>query len=240
MVPQDFLFANAGPNAYEDEDVQGAFRAMRNGAPEQMPYQSIMDNKTDQFGKRLWKPALHMHDPLDIFMDFSGMDLDLDLFLALASGDIFPAMKLLDLLDFLEIEMDLDLFFEPEEIFFEELPLIMELLMVTFLLDFLRDCNCLAFFLVPAEADIFREVDLRGIRFPFRIIDGMRGLDLKPETFIFLPLVDLAFLDFLFLLEVASFVMSNSTSLLTSRCILPVLDSTIFQFYLHPRQVKEK
>ena len=128
--------------------------------------------------------------------------------------------------------MELDLFFEPEEIFFEELTLFMELLMATFLLLFLRDC--MAFFLVPAEADIFREVDLRGIRFPFRIIDGMRGLDLKPETFIFLPLVDLAFLDFLFLLKVDSFVMSNSTSLLTSRCILVVLDLTILElkFYL--------
>ena len=143
-------------------------------------------------------------------------------------GELLLFIELLDLLiDFLG--MDLDLFLEAEDIFFEGRPLFMELLMATFLLGFLR--NCIAFFLEPAEVDIFRGVDLRGIRFPFTIIDGMRALDFNPETFIFLPLlVDLAFLDFLFLLEVDSFPKSNSTSLLTSRCILLVLDLTIFDF----------
>jgi len=142
-------------------------------------------------------------------------------------GELLLFIELLDLLiDFLG--MDLDLFLEAEDIFFEGRPLFMELLMATFLLGFLR--NCIAFFLEPAEVDIFRGVDLRGIRFPFTIIDGMRALDFNPETFIFLPLlVDLAFLDFLFLLEVDSFPKSNSTSLLTSRCILLVLDLTILE-----------
>jgi len=115
-------------------------------------------------------------------------------------------------MDFLE--MDLDLFLLLEDLFAAKLPL--EAL-------FLR---IITFFLAPAETDIFRDLDLTGSRFLFTMIDGMRALDLNPETFIFLP-VNVAFLDFLFLLAVDLFLMSNSTSLLTSRCILLVLDLTI-------------
>ena len=80
-------------------------------------------------------------------MEFSEMDLDL-FFESLTNfpGKLLLFMELLDLLiDFLKTEIDLvlDLFFEPEDIFFEELPLFRELLMATIRLDLLRDCNAL-------------------------------------------------------------------------------------------------
>ena len=80
-------------------------------------------------------------------------------------------MELLDLF-MAFLGMDLDNFLAPEDTFIEEPPLFIELLM--------------AFLLMPAEADIFLDVDLRGIRFPFTTTDGMIALD--PETFVFLPL----------------------------------------------------
>ena len=91
-------------------------------------------------------------------------------------------MELLDLF-MAFLGMDLDNFLAPEETFIEEPPLFIELLM--------------AFFLMPAEVDIFRDVDLRGIRFPFTV-DGIRALgsDLNPETFIFLPLLSFSFIFF--------------------------------------------
>ena len=156
---------------------------------------------------------------MDLFMDFLGIELDLflaleDLFkasLTLESLANFPSaetlllfMELLDLLmDFLEMDL---------------------LLAVAFL--FLLDCAAIAFFLVRAEGDTFWELDLTGSGSPFTMIDGMRALDLNPETFIFFP-VDVAFLDFLFLLEVAI-----DSFLKGARCILLllVLDLTILEF----------
>ena len=90
---------------------------------------------------------------LVLLMAFLGVDRDLFLELEDIFSEIhsfksltnFPGVLLLfkgllDLfMDFLGI--DLDLFFMLEDILFEELPLFMELLM--------------AFFLMPAEADIF-------------------------------------------------------------------------------------